>query len=485
MLKLRERRLVTESSGGGYASHPAVKEYFAQRARQSEPSLVPIHRMLAGEYLKDTTRTPRAFDEAAPLLAAARHAAASEEWTLFDEIYRRRLMRVDNYLCNNLGAWEEALALARLGHEPVFPRELTPEPAYYPAMVARCLKHLGRSTESRSAYHEAFDIAAQSRDPNTARYVNNFLTLLISCGELARADMLVELNIRALGWIDESWKYCWQFEQAFSSVSYLRMLQGDVNEAVRLLDLAERAWNAHPDGQMKLFIHYYHRSELILLTDPSGHAAALEATAARLSVARDELWPESVCRGHIQAARVYLDRCHRDGDALALVRADQHLQQAQENAEGMIVPEVEIRHLLTRVMRYLVQHPAREPKSSKHVELSDLVARASARVDMSALDLASSEVCAARGALAYLRGSSGEAHECYTQAIEQCRAQGNAHAGMSGRSLVCWLGTRLGHERVPVPPWRTDPSAILGAGLTAQQMSDQLTAALAGERQDG
>jgi hypothetical protein len=107
------------------------------------------------------------------------------------------------------------------------------------------------------------------------------------------------------------------------------------------------------------------------------------------------------------------------------------------------------------------------------------------RVDMSALDLAISEVSAARGALAYLRGSTGEAHECYKHAIEQCRAQGNAHAAMSGRSLVHWLGTRLGPERVPATPWRTDPSAILGAGLTAQQMSDQLTAALAGVREDG
>jgi SIR2-like domain len=480
VLNLVERRLVTESTGGGLASHPTVKEYFARRADQSEASLVPIHRMLAGEYLKDTQQLPRRFDEAAPLLAAARHAAAAEEWTLFDEIFRRRLMRVENYLCNNLGAWEEALALARLAHQSSFPTDLTPEPAYYPATVARCLKHLGRSAESRRVYRETLIIAGRSHDPNTAKYVNNFLTLLVARGELARADMLVELNIRALDWIDERWKYCWQLDQGLSSIAYLRMLQGDARESLRLMDLAEQAWDDHPDGRMALFSHYpYHRSELILLANPGGHADALEATGSLLSIARDAPWPESVCRGHIQAARVYIDRCERDGDAVDLVRADQHLREAQEIGAGMIVPEVEIRHLLTRTRRYLVHHALHGTATGGRVELSDLVARLAARVEMSGLDLIGPEVTAAHGALAHLRGSAGEARRYYIRAVEQCRAQGNAHAGLSPRSLVCWLGTRLGHEPVPASTWRTDPSAVLGMGLTAEQMSEQLTEALA------
>jgi tetratricopeptide (TPR) repeat protein len=480
--RLLERRLLTVSAVGELSSHPTVREYFARRARQGAEPLAPLHRQLATEYLHGTSSLPDNFIEAKPLLAVCRHAAACEDWTLFDEIFRRRLMRVENYLCNNLGAWEEALALARLGHESSFPSELTPEPAYYPATVARCLKHLGRSSESRSTYQEALIIAGQSRDSNTAKYVNNFLTLLISRGELARADMLVELNMRALAWTDERWKYCWQLDQGLASIAYMRMLQGDSAESLRLLNRAEQAWDDHPDGPMTLFSHYpYHRSELILLADPSGHDAALEAIGALLSIACDESWPESVCRGHIQAARVYLDRCECEHSRVDLVRADQHLREAQEIAAGMIVPDVEIRHLLTRVKRYLVHCSLDRTISSRHVELSDLIARAAARVEMSALDLAGSEVTAARGALAHLRGSPAEARGYYMQAIEQCRAQGNAHAGLSRRSLVYWLGSRLGHEPVPAPTWKTDPSGILGAGLTAKQMFDQLTVALAVE----
>jgi tetratricopeptide (TPR) repeat protein len=481
VLKLMERRLVTESIGGGLASHPSVKEYFTRHAKCSRHSIVPLHRMLASDYVKDTQQTPMSFDEAAPLLTAARHAAASQEWTLFDEIFRRRLMRVENHLCNNLGAWEEALALARLGYESSFPSALTTEPAYYPATVARCLKHLGRSAESRSAYQDALLAAARSHDPNTAKYVNNCLTLLITRGELVRADKLVELNMRALDWVDEQWKYCWQLDQGLASIAYLRMLQGDAAESLRLLNRAEHAWDDNPSGPMMMFSHYpYHRSELILLADPRGHDMALEAIGRLLSIANSESWPESVCRGHVQAAQVYLDRCERTWSRVDLVHADQHLRKAQEIAAGMVVPDVEIKHLLTRVKRYLVHWSRDMPVTAGHVELSDLVARVAARVEMSALALAGAEVDAARGALAYLRGLPDEACGHYMQAIEQCRAQGYKHAVVSPRSLVYWLGSRLGHERVEAPTWQTDPTAFLGARLTAKQMVDQVTLALTG-----
>lgn len=485
VLKLMERRLMTENVDGSLTSHPVVKEYFARLAGQATSSLVPVHRMLAGEYLEDTKQAPLTFDDAAPLLAAARHAAASQEWTLFDEIFRRRLMRVENYLCNNLGAWEEALTLARLGQGSSSLSETAPEPAYYPATVARCLKHLGRSSESREAYREALIVSGRHRDPNVAKYVNNCLTLLIARGELRRADMLVELNMRALSWTDAQWKHCWQLDQGLASIGYLRMLQGDAAESSRLLDLAAQAWDDHPDGPRWLFSHYpYHRSELILLADPSGHEDALEATKALLLVARTESWPESICRGHVQAARIYLDRSERERSRVDLVRTDQHLREAQEISSGMIVPEVEIRHLLTRIKRCLVQCSLYEPIGSHREELIDLVARAAARIEMSALELAGPEVIAAQGALAHLRGDSAAARDRYVQAIEQCRRQGNVHAATSPRSLVHWLGTRVGHEPVPAPAWRTDPSAMLGAGLTTEQLVEQVTTALTIERAD-
>ena len=478
--KLIRRRLLTVGGAGELSSHPTVREYFDRRAAEATESLAPLHRFLAAEQLRESVLSPEKFEEAAPLILAARHAAAAEDWTLFDELVRRRLMRGPRqHLCNSLGAWEEGLALARIGQVSSFPSDLTPEPAYYPATVARCLKHLGRSSESRRVYRQALDAAGRSRDPHTAKYVNNFLTLLISRGELMRADMLVELNTRALSWIEEQWQYCWQLEHGLASFAYLRMLQGDSAESLRLMNLSEEVWNDHPGGPMRLFSHYpYHRAELILLMNSGDHDAALQAVWDLLSVAREESWPESVCRGHVQAARVYLDRCARIGSRADLADADQHLCEAREITAGMIVPEVEIRYLLTQINMYLARCSLDEPADSDHVELNDLVSRLALRVEMSELHLFDPEVSAAWGVLAHLRESPGEARRRYLQAVEQCREQGNAHAATSPRSPVHWLGSRLEPEPVSPPAWTTDPAAFLDAGLTEDLMFDQLAAAL-------
>lgn len=478
--KLIRRRLLTVGSGGELSSHPTVREYFDRRAIDAIESLAPLHRFLAGEQLRQSVLSPEKFEEAAPLILAARHAAAAEDWTLFDELVRRRLMRGPRqHLCNSLGAWEEGLALARIGQSPAFPSDLTPEPAYYPATVARCLKHLGRSNESRRVYRQALDAAGRSRDPHTAKYVNNFLTLLISRGELALADMLVELNTRALSWIDEQWQYCWQLEHGLASFAYLRMLQGDPGEALRLMDLSEEVWNDYPGGPMKLFSHYpYHRAEIVLLMDSGGHDAALQSVWELLSVARQESWPESVCRGHIQAARIYLDRCAQKHFRTDLANADQHLREAREITAGMIVPEVEIRHLLAQISMYLVRCSLYRTSDSDHVELNDLVSRLSLRVEMSELHLFDPEVSAAWGALAHLRESTGEAHRRYLQAVEQCREQGNVHAVTSPRSPVHWLGVHFGQESVYPSIWMTDPAAFIDAELTEDLMFDQLAAVL-------
>ncbi|HEY6947700.1 MAG TPA: NB-ARC domain-containing protein [Gemmatimonadales bacterium] len=478
--KLIHRRLLTVGGGGELSSHPTVREYFDRRAADATESLAPLHRFLASEQLRHSVLAPERFEEAAPLILAARHAAAAEDWTLFDELVRRRLMRGPRqHLCNTLGAWEEGLALARIGQSSLFPSDLTPEPAYYPATVARCLKHLGRSSESRRVYRQALDAAGQCREPHTAKYVNNFLTLLISRGELARADMLVELNTRALSWIDEQWQYCWQLEHGLASFAYLRMLQGDSAESLRLMNLAEGAWDDHPGGPMKLFSHYpYHRAEVVLLMDSDAYESALQGVQELLSVAGEESWPESMCRGHIQAARVYLDRCSHSRSRADLADADRHLREAREITAGMIVPEVEIRHLLTQINMYLVRCSLDGAGDPDHIGLNDLASRLTLRVEMSELHLFDPEVSAAWGVLAHLRESPGEARRRYLQAVEQCREQGNAHAAKSPRSPVHWLGERLGPEPVSPPTWTTDPAAFLDARLTEDLMFDQLATAL-------
>lgn len=474
---LLERRLLTVSADSLLSSHPTVREYFVRRAEKSEDSLVPIHRFLATECLRAAPQRPETFEEAVPLLTACRHAAASRDWSLFDDLLRRRLMRTfRHYLCNNLGAWEETLDLARLGDDPTFPVSESPEPGYYPFSVARSLKHLGRSTESRAKYLDSLSTAAGLRDPGTAMYVNNFLTLQVWRGELANAEKMVELNIRALAWIAEPWQRCWQIEHGFSSIAYLRTLQGDLGAAADLFEYAARAWDGYPGERLWIYDYYpYYRSEEILLADPEAHDEALAAIEALLTVAHSHGWPESICRGHTQAAIVHLDRASRFGDRSELVRAIERLDKARLNVAGMTVADVAIANQLGRVKAELVRGELDSRSPADTVEIGVLVDHAEVLIETSGLALAGPDVLAAKAAIAHLRGSQSEALELHGWAIRACRDQGNALAPRSPRSLVAWVGERLGvPPSIESPAPSVDPIGLVGEELSQEWMSDRL-----------
>lgn len=476
---LLERRLLAISAGGELTSHPTVQEYFGRRARQGGEPLGPIHRYLAEENLKGAVPLPATFEEASPLIAACRHAAAYGDWVLFDELFRRRLMRgVRDYLCETLGAWEEALDLARLARNAEFPAELRIKPGYYPITVARCLKHLGRSTESRAEYLASLRSIAYAKDPDTAMYVNNCLTLLVWRGELTAADQLVELNIRALSWIAEPWRYRWQVEHGFSSIAYLRLLQGEIEAATELFDRSERAWLGFVGEQPWNYDYYpLYRSEAVLLVDPDAHGAALAGVEALLAAAESRRLPEpeSICRGHIQAAVVLLDRASRRGDIADLRKATERLDRAREIAAGMNLADVAIAHHLARLKVELVRSELPDRAGIELAAFGDLINRADLLIESSGLALAWPEVIAARGALAYLEGSQEQARKAYERGLSLCREQGNALAPISPRSLLNWLGRSLGIDSDHQATSPTiDPVELVGAELSSNWMIESL-----------
>jgi hypothetical protein len=474
---LLERRLLTVSPVGEISCHPTVREYFAREAKLSSIDLVPIHREVTSRLLRDAAPEALTVTEARPLLAGARHAAVCEDWTLFDDVFRRRLMREPlGYLCDYLGAWDEALSLARLACNSSYPAGATPDPAYYPLTAARCLKHLGRSSESRSMSIQGLRIAAASRDPETAMYVNSFLTLLIWRGELRAADDLAELNVRALSWIEEEWRHRWQVEHGFSSIAYLRLLQGHPDTAAVMFDHSEHAWDDYDEERTWVWDYYpFHRSEVVLLADPSGHDRALAAIAPLLAVAAARGWPEPMCRGHLQAAAVHLDRASRERDASSLVRARQCLAEASGIAVGMRVPDVSITHRLVSFRADLVGREMGLPVTLDAAAVGEMLDRAERTMATSGLELARPDLLAARGAAALLAGDIDLATEALSNALARCRRQGNAWAPRSPRSFVRWLSDRLDLSATADSTGSAaDLVDLVGVELTSAWMNESL-----------
>ena len=484
VIGLRSRRLLMMSEVGELSCHPSVREYFARRARRNGQRLAPLHRHLATAYLRDTVELARTFEEARPMLAACRHAAMCEDWTLFDDTFRRRLMHgYLAYLCDYLGAWQEALTIARLADGSSFPAHTTPEPAYYPLIAARSLKHLGRSAESRAKYLDGLAVVAASRDPECALYVNNFLTLLVWRGELAAADRLAELNVRALSWIHEEWRLRWQIEHGFSSIAYLRLLQGRLEPAAAMFDHAERAWDGFEGERVWVWDYYpFYRAELILLTNPAAHDEALSSVESLMAICESRVWPEPQCRGHIQAAAVRLDRALRDGDTEQLRLGEEQLDLANDIPSGMSVTDVEIAYQLTRLKAELARHELDVAGPLDHGRLASIVARAEVLIETSGLALASPEVIAARGVLMFEQGAVDEAGRCWDRALGESARRGHALAPRSPRSMLSWLGRRLSRDADVTPTGSADDLiALSGAELRASWMVDRL-AEVAGRR---
>jgi hypothetical protein len=471
---LLRRRLLTISTNGELTSHPTVREYFARHAERREESLAPLHRYLATENLRDAAMLPTTFAGALPLIAACRHAAICGEWDLFDHVFRHRLMGgFRDYLCESLGAWDEALSIARLGDSHSFPTRLKSNPGYYPVGVARCLKHLGRSDESRAKYLHTLIEIAPLKDPDTAMYVNNFLTLLIWRGELRAAEHLVELNIRALSWIQEPWRRRWQVEHGLSSIAYLRLLQGNLTEAATLFDSSDNAWDRF-DGERPWIYDYYpfYRSELTLLRDPNAHDDALADIEVLLAVAESHRWPESICRGVIQIAIIELDRALVHGNRLAMLEAERRLDLARSIKAGTNVADVAIALHLAQVKLEFLRFEMGEDRDLSTA--ADLVNRLERTVESSGLALAMPEVIAARGLLAHHRGASLRARDAYEYALRRCQQQDNILALTSPHSSVVWLGNHLDVKTTADFGGSTRTIELLGSELSPDWMVEQL-----------
>ncbi len=448
---LIERRLLTVSGTGELSSHPTVREYFTRRGRRQGVELSPLHSTLARMYMRDAPALAQSFDEARPLLAVCRHAAACGDWTLFDDTFRRRLMHDHvGYLCDYLGAWEEALTVSRLACQSSFPAD-TRDPAYYPLVAARSLKHLGRSTEARAAYVSGLRQAASTRDPECALYVNNFLTLLVWRGELAAADLLADMNVRALSWIEEEWRHRWQVEHGFSSIAYLRLLQGQIDTAQRMFDHSEHAWEGAPVRHQVWDYYPYYRSEVILMLDADDHESALSCIDGLLRTAEERGWPEPACRGHIQAATVHLDSATRNHDVAEIARGLKRLDQAAEITIGMNVPDVAIAHDMAMLRVDLVRRRLGTPHHMDIGAVRALVGRVANRIAASGLALASPDLRAAEGVVHLLEGDAAAARLGWRRAIVESRRQGNALTPVSPRSLTRWLGDQIG-EQVDAAP---------------------------------
>lgn len=443
---LLERRLLIVETGSLLTVHPLVREYFS---RQISVELgQALHREIARYYVECFEgREPRSFDEYLILFDACYHAASSEDWTFFHNLFFHRLNREhENYIGNTLGAWEEFVELVSL----TFPcRDLSGEPVIYPAYyrsaAARGLKHLGRSLEARKQYIACIKLSAVQQEGETARYINNFLSLSISMGDLVTACKLAPLNAGTLKWIDIEWRRRWQTEFALFSIGYLYALTGDLQAGEAFCHFAEHVWDEQK-GDRRWFFDYYrpYYVDVILASGGKREIEAIAIAQHSLEIGEKYAWKETT-----GAALRSLSSAHRScfishpSRPEFLDTARLYVGRAQEIVDDIRVPRLEIDVLLERVRIELASYIAGQDDVPGLRDIDRARDRIIFLVEQCRFDLYRPELYALNSWLSLIRGLDDQARRYYEQAIASALAMGNIMIIKNKCGLLEPLGHKL------------------------------------------
>jgi SIR2-like domain len=359
---LLDKRLLIVSAGTQITAHPNVRDYFRQRAG----SLAPLHALIARILMSDTMHLEVVtLADADVPLDICHHAAGAGLWTEFHHVYDGQLMRGHlDYLCDNLGAWSETLAVT----SKVFPggnpaRTPTFEPEYYTSHYARCLKHLGFAADAISAYERSLALCAASEHPESALYTNNFLTLQVYAGNLDTAKRLAGWNLALLTWIKDDWKRHWQVEHGGYSIAWLAMILGDLATARQLFHVGETAWQAAEVEPVEIFDHFPLYLVELFLNEARPDVIQAETTLQKyLERGERNNWPETIIRAHI--ARSVIERfkatqSSQPSPDTCLDRARDACGRAAEAAKSIFAPPVEV-ELQIEHLRVSLLNPSAE-----------------------------------------------------------------------------------------------------------------------------
>jgi hypothetical protein len=157
------------------------------------------------------------------------------------------------------------------------------------------------------------------------------------------------------------------------------------------------------------------------------------------------------------------------------VLATAHLDAAGQVASGMSVTDVEIAYQLASFKAELVRTELDPAGQLDIARLESIVARVEVLIETLGLSLATPEVIAARGVLAFEEGSVEDAGAHWDRAISEARRQGNALTPSSPRSVVHWLGRLIERAATPAPTGlASDLIDRVGTPLSADWMIEVL-----------
>lgn len=429
--ELLSKRLLVTVSGDLLSTHPNVRNYFGSLVGSS--ALVPLHRQAAFETLRQLPATdPSDLEQCTPFLDAAYHCCMGQLWSEFQYVFKERLNRGNqNFLANVISAWSDFGRLSGLCLE-LAGSERSIDLAYYAACKARALKHLGHHKEVDQAYSECITLCAYSKTPETARYLNNWMTHHIYIGNLDTALAMVRWNYGLLDWPQEEYHRRWQEEHADLSFAWLSGLLGDVPQALELFNRAPTAWVGFEGGHLHFFDALSNvEAEFLVSQKVPNFDRARERFNLRLDLSLERNWREATIRALVSGA--YVERAALSTNAICASSWEHPLQllsRATEIDDQVGLPTSRLLLVLEQLRVALDMRKAGETAPWDE-DLGSLIDLARQLLERTGWDLYRPEFLALSGRIHVAQGNANAAKRALKECLDCANDIGNLFSLMA------------------------------------------------------
>lgn len=442
ILGLKEMRLIILTQGSYLTMHPNVKDFFTSKNVRMNPLHTGIARTLI-EQLPD--KDPDTFEECEPFLDACYHAAKASLWSEFHYIFVMRINReFRNHLGNSIGAWNEYRETALLAFPDQDPnREPVIQPELYSQINARCLKHLGESDEAKTAYPKSLMYCARIVEPETTKYINNYLTLITATGDLDLAARVASWNFATLSWINEEWRRAWQVEHGAFSIAWLAFIRGDLPTCSKLFSTGETAWENIDANRVEVFDYFpVYFVEALLCQKKPRISRARSLAENYLSAGYRNSWPETQVRAHIALSQIGRFSESRKFKSGGFEESNMHLVKAEKICSRVLLPPTELELTIERVRLSLDIIEVGRGTSDLD-SLKELISRIELLISQLGLNLYLPELNGLKGRLAIQFKNDGNALRLYNDGMELAYQQNNVASRLSEAQSLFALRTLL------------------------------------------
>lgn len=255
-------RVLEEDDNLLLSAHPIIRDYTIRQCKAIDTYI--LHQFLLDFLLTDLEHIelPTTLSDALPILNACYHAAAIGNWETYFLLYHDLLCAPPGrWLGGKLGSWTEVAEVLSWSMDTASLAKSKPKikPAFLLGDLAYALRKLGNNETAYVLYKRAIELSIGSEPDNTARYVNNFNSLLCSCGLIENSLELLRENLNVTAWISDSQKQIWQYQHALFDGAKTYFFLGNNKKALafyrRAMQLYEE--NSYLDKIYALQVMYY------------------------------------------------------------------------------------------------------------------------------------------------------------------------------------------------------------------------------------